>query len=95
VAQIRAVNEIFEKLIKAHVCKTTQDFPPKIHDLLRLSQKTNLDLSEYQLRLMALVNTYCLEGRYPASWGKPPLRDEAESVQTKVQEIREWLRQQL
>jgi HEPN domain-containing protein len=83
------------KLIKAHVCKFTEDYPPKIHDLLRLSQKTVLDLSENQLRLFALVNTYCLEGRYPASWGKPLIRDEAESVQSKVPEIRVWLKQQL
>jgi HEPN domain-containing protein len=84
-----------EKILKAHVCKVTQDYPPKIHDLFRLTQKTNLDLSESQHKLFALVNTYCLEGRYPASWVTPPMRDETERVFSKVQEIRVWLKQQL
>ena len=59
-----------EKIIKAHVAKTTNDFPPKSHDLFFLTKKAGLSLSEEQTQFMQILMTYQLEGRYPEYYPK-------------------------
>ncbi|MBF0141242.1 MAG: HEPN domain-containing protein [Magnetococcales bacterium] len=54
-----------EKLLKAHVCLATKDFPPKFHNLLLLRSRTGLDLSVNALELLGRLNAFCLVGRYP------------------------------
>ena len=39
---------MIEKLLKALFVKTNHDFPPFMHNLLRLAEKCNLDLNEEQ-----------------------------------------------
>lgn len=80
-----------EKLLKAHVCRTTGDLAPRIHALLRLAERTDLDLSEKQRLFLARFDRYQLEGRYPG-----PDRDRvdlssARQDLTKAQELFEWL----
>ena len=54
-----------EKILKAHVCKTTREIPPRIHKLVALARLGQLDFSQEQLDFLAIVNIYNLEGRYP------------------------------
>lgn len=84
-----------EKSIKAHLCRYTKQLPPRMHNLLRLYEKTDLELNENQKNFIARFDRYQLEGRYPESW--PTLIDK-ESAAMEVKEAKEliqWLINQL
>ena len=75
-----------EKSIKAHICRYTQDLAPRSHNLLRLYEKTNLDLTGSQKEFIARFDRYQLEGRYPEFW---PARIDKESAQKELKEAKE------
>ena len=52
-----------EKMLKAHVCRTTGNLAPKIHNLVRLAELANLSISNRQRLLLGRFNQYQLEGR--------------------------------
>lgn len=54
-----------EKSIKAHVVRCTQETPPKIHKLSYLLSLTDLNITEENKDLCAILMNYMLEGRYP------------------------------
>lgn len=85
-----------EKLLKAHICRVTGEYPPKIHDLIRLTTRAGLDLSETWLLLLGRMNAFCLIGRYP---GEPTAQnisiDVAHRYLHDAQEVRAWLQQTL
>jgi len=72
-----------EKILKAHVCKTIQDVPPRIHDLVRLVNIAGIVLDQEKIDLLAKVNTFNLEGSYP----------EYEIPLTSLRKTREYLAQ--
>jgi HEPN domain-containing protein len=45
---------MIEKLLKALFVKTTNDYPPYIHNLLRLAEKCNLELNDDQRLFLPL-----------------------------------------
>ena len=85
-----------EKLLKAHVCQTTNDHPPKIHDLVRLTQRAEMELHEEWMLLLGRVNAFCLIGRYPGNPQSQRIsQDVARRYIGEVQEVRTWLLQKL
>ena len=76
-----------EKTIKAHFCKATGELASKIHNLVRLSQKAGLQLSEDQIDLLAEVNEFNIEGRYPGMLLPPPSREEADGYMVRINEV--------
>lgn len=84
-----------EKMLKAHVVKVTQEVPPKIHDLLRLSRIAELTLTEAQQNLLLEFRVYQLEGRYPDSQQMPLDDAFVKSELIRMKEILEWLKTQL
>jgi HEPN domain-containing protein len=82
-----------EKLLKAHVCKNTNQLAPKIHNLLRLAEIAKLQVAEEMRKSMTKLNEFNLEGRYPIF---TPLPDSAaQGYMAKAVEIFEWLMKQL
>jgi len=60
-----------EKTIKAIWVKYNKsDFPPRIHNLVKLIGETPVKLSEQQLIFLNDLNRFQLEGRYPDYTGK-------------------------
>ena len=55
---------VIEKLLKAHYVKKLQKHPLFIHDLLRLSQKIELKLTEEQEEWLDEISTFNLNTRY-------------------------------
>jgi HEPN domain-containing protein len=85
-----------EKLLKAHVVKTTQDIPPKIHNLVRLAQLTGLPISEEMETFFRRLNAYQLDGRYPeTTTGESIVEYHATTIIDSAQEVLQWLIQQL
>ena len=80
-----------EKMLKAHVVKTTLAPPPKLHALPRLVEMAALGASPEQLTLLRELNMYQLEGRYPEE--ELPFVD-AETARQDIQHaevLLEWL----
>jgi len=55
---------VIEKLLKACFLKTNHQFPPLIHNLLRLAEKANVDLAAENLEFFATVTSFNINSRY-------------------------------
>ena len=55
-----------EKILKALIIRVTDNsLPPKIHNLLKLSELAKISLDENQKEFFNDVNRFHIEGRYP------------------------------
>jgi len=84
-----------EKVLKACVCRRTQDLAPRLHNLVRLGEIAGLVLTESQLDVLAEMNAFSLEGRYPESRILSPEKGEACSYLARAEELFQWLMSQL
>jgi len=87
-----------EKILKAHVCKQTQDYAPMMHNLLSLAQRASIALSPERERLLGELTTYNIRGRYPDMHGshiEKPTLQYAKSLLKQTKEMYEWLKNQL
>ena len=84
-----------EKLLKALICKQSQDLPPKIHNLSRLVELLNIDLTTAQHDFLASMNAFNIEGRYPVPQIPIPTVSEARSRILIAEEVVQWLINQL
>jgi HEPN domain-containing protein len=55
---------MIEKLLKALFVKTNNEYPPYIHNLLRLAEKCDIDLNEEQRFFFATVTAFNINARY-------------------------------
>jgi len=90
-----ALHLAIEKAPKAHVIKETKDVPPFIHNLPKLAEAANLDLSERQKNLLADLNPYNICGRYQEELGSPPPMSEVKALMKRAKEMFEWLMKRL
>jgi HEPN domain-containing protein len=84
-----------EKLLKAHVCLTTGQVAPRMHNLVLLSQRCGLTMDESRNEFLADMDRFSLSGRYPDAGTPTPSKGEAEAMLSQVQEVLKWLAQQL
>jgi len=84
-----------EKLLKAHICKHTGRLAPKLHNLVRLAEMAELELAADHLDVLAEMNEFNLEGRYPITYVAPPTQKEALDYMKKSKVVLEWLTRQL
>jgi HEPN domain-containing protein len=84
-----------EKMLKAHVCRHTQDVPPRTHNLSRLAELAELSLTSTQSEVLADMTTFNLEGRYPDMLTPPPQLNEAKDYLKRAGEMFQWLIQKL
>lgn len=89
---------VIEKLLKAIYVKNVNDNPPKIHDLLRLSDKSLIELNDNQKDLLDLITTFNISARYPdytQSFHKKCTKKYTEYNIEKIKELRLWLLKKL
>ena len=84
-----------EKALKAHVCSVTQDLAPRLHNLVRLSEIAELSLNPDQLDILAEMNAFNIEGRYPDALSLPPTKKQALEYIAKSKKVFQWLIDQL
>ncbi len=87
-----------EKILKAHVCRQTQEYAPMTHNLLSLAQRASIALPPESEKLLAELTTYNIRGRYPDMSGghiEKPTLQYAKSVLKQTKEMYEWLKNQL
>ena len=84
-----------EKALKAHVCNKIDDLAPKLHNLVRLAELVGLDTAEKHLDLLAEMNAFNIEGRYPEQLTPEPNPEEVRSYMERTEEVLQWLISQL
>jgi HEPN domain-containing protein len=84
-----------EKMLKAHVCRTTQELAPRSHNLIRLAELAGIHLTSDQMDILAEMNAFNVEGRYPESLQAPPSVLEGEQYLTRAKEVYEWLKNRI
>ncbi len=89
------VHLAMEKMLKAHVCKLTQELAPKIHALRLLAEKANLALSDKELAQLDELNIFCIVCRYPDPSAPKPSKNEARRIVKETEILLQWLKSQL
>jgi HEPN domain-containing protein len=84
-----------EKILKANMCRTTQDLAPKIHSLVRLAEQTQMAISEAHMDFLAEFDRFDIAGRYPHEDNGCLEQADAEARVAKAQEVFQWLSEQL
>jgi HEPN domain-containing protein len=56
---------VIEKVIKANWIKKNKKNPPKIHNLLKLIQETDLKISDDYKQCLVKINEFNISTRYP------------------------------
>ena len=84
-----------EKALKAHICRQTRELAPRLHNLVRLADLAALKPDQKQMDILAEMNAFNVEGRYPETLGLPPTPAEAQSYLSRADEVFQWLIQQL
>lgn len=90
---------VLEKTIKSIFVQNNQNkIPPKIHNLVRLSELSLLELNEEQRIFLDEVNDFNLEVRYPEykkELYKFCSKEVAEKYLSQIKELLKWLKSQL
>ena len=84
-----------EKVLKAHICRQTNDLAPRLHNLIRLAEIGDVRPSQKYLDVLAEMNAFNLEGRYTDLLMPPPSLAEARDYLTRAEEVMQWLLSQL
>ena len=84
-----------EKILKALICKHSKDLAPRLHNLSRLSEMTGIALETEYVDILAEMNAFHIEGRYPESLTTPPMKEEALIYITRTEKVYQWLTNQL
>lgn len=84
-----------EKILKAHVCLNTRDLAPRMHNLVRLVEISGLEPTPQQIDILAEMNTFSIEGRYPDAYVPLRTSDEVHTYLDKAEEIIQWLANRL
>jgi HEPN domain-containing protein len=84
-----------EKLLKAHVCKNTNQLAPKIHNLISLVKLAGLNMSDTFTHVLSDMNDFNLEGRYPVESVAPMSKTEGHDNMSNATKVFQWLIHQL
>ncbi|MBN1575069.1 MAG: HEPN domain-containing protein [Chitinispirillaceae bacterium] len=84
-----------EKIIKAHVCRTTGKVAPKLHNLVRLAELTGIQFTDDDRKFLAIMLRFNIEGRYPDSYEDLPSASSVDQIRQQCDRMYKWLLQQL
>jgi HEPN domain-containing protein len=87
---------MIEKLFKAYFVKVNSDYPPYLHNLLRLAELSNLELSEDKKEELATITAFNLNARYDdykMSFKKRCTPEFTEKWIEKLKQLRPWIKE--
>lgn len=85
---------VIEKILKAFFVRDNDDFPPRTHNLARLSENVNLIFSEEQKQFLLEINRFNIEARYPDYkniFYKLCNKEFTEDYFERIKELYQWL----
>jgi HEPN domain-containing protein len=83
-----------EKMLKAIIARKTSDFPPRLHNLLRLAETAKLTLNESMHDFFGELSAYYIQSRYPEelqSLAKQVTPEIAADTLKKTEDALKWL----
>ena len=87
---------VVEKMLKANFVKNSNNLnPPKIHDLVKLANLSNVNLTDVKTELYYTINKFNIEARYPdykQSIYKIATYEFTNDIFNKIQDEYKWLR---
>ncbi len=89
---------LIEKLIKAYYVKNVDNQPPFIHNLLRLTEKTDLNLTEAQKDILTTITTFNIQARYDdykQAFYKTCTKEFTEKWIEEIKGLRKWIKEKL
>ncbi len=86
---------VIEKIIKAHVVKQSNDLAPRSHNLIHLSEKSNLFFNEDDEIFLGILMKYQLQGRYPDYNPIVPEKVKIIGYLNKTEKLLKWLEAKL
>ena len=87
---------MIEKLLKAYFVKEKSDYPPFNHNLLRLSEKSDLKLTDDQKEKLITITAFNINARYDdykMSFKQRCTPDFTAEWIDKLKEIKLWIQQ--
>jgi len=89
---------VIEKLLKAHYMKNIDAQPPLIHDLLRIAEKSKLELSDEQKDWLDTISTFNIKARYDdvkLKFYRKCSKEFTELWIDRIKRTRKWIKDQL
>jgi len=86
---------MIEKLLKAYYVKVKSDYPPFIHNLLRLAEKADLKLTDDKLEQLVTITAFNINTRYDdykMSFKKQCTHEFTSEWIDKLKELRPWIK---
>jgi HEPN domain-containing protein len=83
-----------EKALKGIIASKREDFPPRIHNLVRLSEVAALELDETRLEFLRLLSSFYIQTRYPeeiADLASRVSETDARDTLRRTEELVQWL----
>lgn len=87
---------MIEKLLKAYFVVVNSDFPPYIHNLLRLAEKSEIVLDEEKKLFLVTVTAFNINSRYDdykMSFQKKCTPEFTKEWVTKIKDKRTWIKE--
>ena len=89
---------VIEKLLKGYYIKHVDNNVPYSHDLLRIAEKSNLNLTNEYKDMIDLITTFNIKARYDdyklEFYKKCNKKFTNDSIK-KIKEIRKWIKEEL
>ncbi|MDA3865136.1 MAG: HEPN domain-containing protein [Salinivirgaceae bacterium] len=86
---------MIEKLLKAYYVKVKSDYPPFIHNLLRLAEKAELSLTDDEKKQLVTITAFNINARYDdykMSFKNLCTTEFTEEWIEKIKELRPWIK---
>lgn len=86
---------MIEKLLKAYFIKVKSTYPPFIHNLLRLAEKADLELTDDKREQLITITAFNINARYDdykMSFNKLCTHEFTSGWIEKIKELRRWIK---
>ena len=89
---------VIEKLLKAYFVKKYNEIPPFIHDLLRLAEKCNINMTETIKDSLDIISTFNIGARYDnykEEFYRKCTKKFADENIERIKDMRKWIKNML
>ena len=84
-----------EKALKSLISQQIKELPPRIHQLIRLSEIAGLEMDESRIEFLRELSSYYIQSRYPEEiedLSSHISQQETQNVLKRTQEIVQWIK---
>ncbi len=89
---------MIEKLLKAYYVKVNEDYPPFVHNLIKLAKDADIELTEDLKLRLTTITAFNLNTRYDdykKSFQRKCTHEYTMEWINKINEVRSWIKEQI